>query len=320
MTASRLRKSATKTRGRPFERGNPGRPKGARNRATLAAEAILEGEAEALSRKAVERALEGDMREFSLQIQKAWHHLAGPIDLGRFITCYVSLPVDADFQRVALDPTSAYEEIYRTGLSRSNYNILLADYAYFQLSWRNETSWRLAYYPNPWLSGIPQAEDQQRQWETLQEMGALTFEELSDLLRDMPYWGAIPPIRFDYDTGQYTELLHPAAHFHIGTHGDNRWPSSLVLGPAMFVLLIAKLYYPQFWSRGSKLHGALVAECIDDSYAAEVGTCRAVHQFSDTERALLHFGKNMRVDDRPNALRRFSTRFKPVKRKWKRAM
>ena len=46
---------------KPGESGNPsGRPKGARNRATLALEAILEGEAEALTRRAVELALEGD--------------------------------------------------------------------------------------------------------------------------------------------------------------------------------------------------------------------------------------------------------------------
>ena len=41
--------------------GNPaGRPKGSRNRSTLALEAIFEGEAEALSRKAIEQALAGD--------------------------------------------------------------------------------------------------------------------------------------------------------------------------------------------------------------------------------------------------------------------
>ena len=42
--------------------GNPhGRPKGARNRSTLAAEALLDGEAEALTRKAIELALNGDL-------------------------------------------------------------------------------------------------------------------------------------------------------------------------------------------------------------------------------------------------------------------
>ncbi|TXN40681.1 hypothetical protein FV232_27155 [Methylobacterium sp. WL30] len=41
--------------------GNPsGRPKGSRNRTSLAMEAILEGEGEALTRKAIEMALDGD--------------------------------------------------------------------------------------------------------------------------------------------------------------------------------------------------------------------------------------------------------------------
>jgi hypothetical protein len=51
-----------KARGRPFEKGKSGntagRPKGARNHTTLAAEALLDGEAEALIRKALKRALE----------------------------------------------------------------------------------------------------------------------------------------------------------------------------------------------------------------------------------------------------------------------
>jgi hypothetical protein len=43
-----------------FRPGNPGRPPGTRNKATLAALALLEGEAEALTRKAIELALAGD--------------------------------------------------------------------------------------------------------------------------------------------------------------------------------------------------------------------------------------------------------------------
>jgi hypothetical protein len=47
---------------RPGRSGNPsGRPKGARNRATLAMEALLDGEAEELTRKAIELAKCGDM-------------------------------------------------------------------------------------------------------------------------------------------------------------------------------------------------------------------------------------------------------------------
>lgn len=54
------RNNAPRTRGKPFEAGNPGRPRGARHRVTLAVEALLEGQHEALTQKAVEKALEGD--------------------------------------------------------------------------------------------------------------------------------------------------------------------------------------------------------------------------------------------------------------------
>ncbi len=55
----------------PGQSGNPlGRPKGARNRATRAAEAILSGEAEALTRKAVELALAGDVTALRLCLER----------------------------------------------------------------------------------------------------------------------------------------------------------------------------------------------------------------------------------------------------------
>jgi hypothetical protein len=50
------------TQFQPGQSGNPnGRPKGSRNASTLALEALLDGEAEALTRKAVELALAGDI-------------------------------------------------------------------------------------------------------------------------------------------------------------------------------------------------------------------------------------------------------------------
>ena len=64
------RKNAKNTPGRPFETGNPGRPKGARNKTTMAAEALLDGEAEGLTRKAIELALEGDMAALKLCLDR----------------------------------------------------------------------------------------------------------------------------------------------------------------------------------------------------------------------------------------------------------
>ena len=52
---------APQRRGGRFKPGNPGRPKGARHKTTLAIEALLDGEAEALTRKAIELAKAGDL-------------------------------------------------------------------------------------------------------------------------------------------------------------------------------------------------------------------------------------------------------------------
>jgi hypothetical protein len=54
------RKTPGRGPGRPLVKGNAGRPNGARHRVTLAAEALLDGEGEMLTRKAIELALAGD--------------------------------------------------------------------------------------------------------------------------------------------------------------------------------------------------------------------------------------------------------------------
>ena len=66
--------TAVQQRGRPFEKGqsgNPaGRPPGARHKATVAAEAMLDGEVEALTRKAIELALAGDTTALRLCLDR----------------------------------------------------------------------------------------------------------------------------------------------------------------------------------------------------------------------------------------------------------
>ena len=53
-----------------FQKGNPGRLPGTRNKATLAALALLEGEAEALTRRCVEMALAGDATAMRLCLDR----------------------------------------------------------------------------------------------------------------------------------------------------------------------------------------------------------------------------------------------------------
>jgi len=53
-----------------FTSNNPGRPKGARHKATQAAEKLLEGEAERLTRQAIEQALAGDAVALRLCLER----------------------------------------------------------------------------------------------------------------------------------------------------------------------------------------------------------------------------------------------------------
>ncbi len=53
-----------------FTSGNPGRPRGARHKATVAALALLDGEADRLTRKAVEVALGGDVTALRLCLER----------------------------------------------------------------------------------------------------------------------------------------------------------------------------------------------------------------------------------------------------------
>mgnify|MGYP001164271688 FL=1 len=53
-----------------FTAGNSGRPKGSRNKATIAIESLLQGQAEALTQTAVTKALEGDSLALRLCMER----------------------------------------------------------------------------------------------------------------------------------------------------------------------------------------------------------------------------------------------------------
>ena len=73
-SASESGDESPKQRGRPFEAGhsgNPnGRPKGARNKATVMAEQLLDGELDALVRKLIEKAKAGDVAALRLCLDR----------------------------------------------------------------------------------------------------------------------------------------------------------------------------------------------------------------------------------------------------------
>jgi hypothetical protein len=70
LTMTEPRKSAGNTRGKPFEPGNSGKPKGARHKITRAIEELMEGEHEALTRVALDKAKGGDMIALRLCMER----------------------------------------------------------------------------------------------------------------------------------------------------------------------------------------------------------------------------------------------------------
>lgn len=236
-----------------------------------------------------------DEADFRRQVSLAWKFFSSDLQLGRLLRWDLSLPINQEFRSVALSKESSYAEIYKKGLTLSHYNFILRDYSYFQLSWENSSSWRMAYMPNPWISGVSSALREISQWEALEEIGEIDSEEVSDLIEELPYVGSIPAIRFEYSEAQYREISHPVAHFHLGRDTENRWPCSIRLGPLSFCMLIAKLYYSTEWkAKSSYEEGQSHLEgCIETSFSRALEKNQAVHLFSISEKGTLHFGRNI---------------------------
>jgi hypothetical protein len=61
-----------RVRGRPFQAGNPGRPRGSRNKTTRIIQQLAERQAEQLTQKALELALSGDGASLRMLMDRLW--------------------------------------------------------------------------------------------------------------------------------------------------------------------------------------------------------------------------------------------------------
>lgn len=226
--------------------------------------------------------------DFRRRIIQAGSFLSDELDLVRTVSSLVSLAPNTNFNSVALDKSSTYSDIYRAAISLSYYNVMLSDFSIFQYSFSSSGSWRLAYFPNPWISGVEGAERLISEWEALESLGHFGEEEVANLIAELPYHSAVPAIRFEYAVDQYREMAHPAAHIHIGRHSENRWALIRPLDPLTFTMMVVRLYYPLFWNCRSSFHGFDVQNCVDLRFIAELKKMPLAHNFTDTERRSFH--------------------------------
>jgi hypothetical protein len=71
-----------KVRGRPFKPGNPGRPQGSKNKSTQFIEQLMDNEAERMTKKMIELALDGDAHALKFCLDRMLPRRSGrPIDL-----------------------------------------------------------------------------------------------------------------------------------------------------------------------------------------------------------------------------------------------
>jgi hypothetical protein len=84
------RKNATKTRGKPFAKGNPGRPRGSRNKTTELAEKLLAEDVECVIEAVITAARNGDMTACKIILDRLV-----PIRRGRPIEIKLPSAIDA---------------------------------------------------------------------------------------------------------------------------------------------------------------------------------------------------------------------------------
>lgn len=225
-------------------------------------------------------------REFDANIRSTFHFL-GECKILRNTTALRSLSASANFREFALTPDVIYRDLYLCGLRNGDYNFLLEDYSYLQFSYAEKQHYRFGYYPNPFFDTGADA----RELDELLQEGVISFEEYSELLSGQPYEVTRPLIRFDLDCPAYVRLMHPAAHLHIGMHGENRWPVNRRLTPRSFTLLIVKLYYGAAWENGRLLHEENgVSNRFDRYLVEEKSSCQMLGAdlFHALEKGQLH--------------------------------
>ena len=199
------------------------------------------------------------------------------------------LKANSEFNNVALAPEANYESTYRCALRLNHFNVLLKDYALFQFSWDSEASWRLAYYPNPWISGVASALNKLSDLKEKLEEGSISSEGFMELLAtDFPLRQAIPMFRYEYSERQYIPVTHPAGHFHIGAFGQDRWAWSRKLSPKSFTMIMVRMYYPDVWLGNSSFHAEDVVDCWEVELRKSLKSDGVSAEFNVDEAASIH--------------------------------
>ena len=226
-------------------------------------------------------------REFAQSIRRSYE-LFNELGVARTLRSEQPLEADKNFNRVALDTTTPYPEVFMAALKLGHYNFQLTDYSIFQFSTGANDDTRLCFYPSPF--GPKEFSVVKTLTQNL-DGGSLDFEAYCYFLENLQFNSRRPLIRFEFSAHQYVRGLHPAAHLHIGTYGEDRWPCERKMTPYGFALMAARLYFSEHWEAVTEIRGGGArANSFDDLYFAEKKLCPVteIQYFSDHERQQFH--------------------------------
>lgn len=224
-------------------------------------------------------------------IAKSWE-LIKALTLHEAFSNPMPMKASEEFLSAVFDPDITYEEVYLTGLSNTDYNLLLRDYSYLQFSLGDVAHVRYAYYPNPFLGASPTAIAELEELRTYLDEGAVSMEEYLAKVAELRKSQHPPLLRYENAPSQYAEFSHPCSHLHLGHHDSNRWAVQRVLTPLAFSMLVARHFYAEAWfSAGSlTLFGKTQSP---DTYLADTKLdCRVLPEehFSKSEGLLFSLG------------------------------
>lgn len=175
-----------------------------------------------------------------------------------------------------------YNKTFVIASQNRDYDILLKDGSFFQFTARNSTDIHYSFFPC--IEQTLSFEQYFDEFATEDNIDYLEQEYEMYLSTDREQ--TFPcPIRYDYATSEYTEVLHPCAHIHIGINTDIRLACNKVLKPEVFVDWVIKNMYKQEWDalyQSDERIRRYVCKLKDQSESL------SADMFSDTEKKLLH--------------------------------
>lgn len=154
----------------------------------------------------------------------------------------------SDFLKVTR--TGTYFEIYKCAMENDDYDFLLEDGSFFQFSFDKEErceNIRMAYYPS--ICNLEYKDFLMEHLGVDEEECGTDYIELYQqyVIEQEPE--SVTPMRYDFNVKLYKEVIHSAAHIHIGYEENIRIPIEKRLKPLLFTKMAIEFFYYDKWKK-----------------------------------------------------------------------